>query len=248
MDFKKEITSITDGVISTQGKIMEIQQLCQSQINSINAGITIVSKKVVEQEEKIGEIAAENSALKKDVSTLKKEVESIKIRARQKNLMIYGIKEEAGETKPALKQKVCEIIKKFYGMASVIIIDLPTRLPPGAPLADSEKSRPVLVCFSLKSDRDSILYRKVPDCPIVVKADLPPETAAKRHILGKLTTWAKENNVKFRRTDHYVEMNTTRYNHLEAKDFLEAFADRRQSGGNNGSGSPMEVASKTVST
>ena len=121
-----------------------------------------------------------------------------------------------------------------------VSIELPSRLP----TKNHSKSGPVLVSFHLKSDRDSILYRKVPQgCPIVVKANLPPATAAKRRILGQLTRWAQDNNKKYKRTDHFVEINGSRFNHLEAKDFLAAHDDKRCSNPSkpgNANGSPMK--------
>ena len=99
-------------------------------------------------------------------------------------------------------------------------IDFPIRL--GAPPKDKHKIRPVLVSFVHQSDRNKILYRKHPECPITIKADLPPETAAKQQILGQLTRWAKGENIDVKRTVHYVEMKGARYNHIEAKEFLEA--------------------------
>ena len=84
----------------------------------------------------------------------------------------------------------------------------------------------MLVSFLYKSDRDSILYRKIPEgCPITVKADLPKTTAAKRQILGRLTRWAKDHNKNVKRTDHFVEVDGARFNHIEAYDFLKAFPD-----------------------
>ena len=101
-----------------------------------------------------------------------------------------------------------------------VSIELPYRLPTKEP----SNGRPVLVSFLQKSDRDSILYRKIPEkCPITVKADLPKATAAKRQILGRLTRWAKDQNKKVKRTDHFVEIDGVRLYPAEAQDFLKAF-------------------------
>ena len=215
-EFQKEILGLVKDLGGQIKEIVETQRSCNSQIAIINAGMSVATEKVLEHEVKFGEVIKELTSLKKANVSLKKELESLKIQARQKNIMIYGIKEEAGETKPALKRKVCELLISHYGMAEVSI-DLPTRIPPNAPPTDKTRSRPVLVSFAIKSDRDSVLFRKVSGCPYAVKAHLP-----------RLTSWAKENNVKYKGADHDVEMKNTSFYHEEAKDFLEALITGRE--------------------
>ena len=176
-------------------------------------------RKLISQGTLIAELQKEQSTQRETIKSLNFKLENAEIRARSKNIIIHGIKEDVNEAGPALKRKVCDSLNKHFGMASASI-DLPYRL--GASIKDKQKIRPVLVSFNYKSDRDKVLFRKSSNCPISVKADLPPETAAKRRILGQLTRWAQGENIKTKRTDHYVEMKGAKYNHIEAKEFLEA--------------------------
>ena len=180
----------------------------------------------VEKQKIAIQIASEESKnLKIAVESLEKKLETEEIRARIRNLVVHGVEEDAEETRPALQKEICQLLNKHYGMVDVSI-ELLYRLPTKNP----SKGKPVLVSFLRKSDRDSILYRKRPlGCPITVKADLPRETAAKRQILGRLTRWEEDQNKKVKRTDHFVEVDGARFNHLEAQDFLKAFPDYRPS-------------------
>ena len=127
------------------------------------------------------------------------------------------------------------------------MVDVPLELPSRLPTKDTANERPVLVSFIMKSDRDSHLYRKVPPgCPIMSRADLTPTTAAKRAILGQLTRWAKDNPEKVKivkRTDHYVELDGMRYNHIEAKDFMDAFPENSKSKSKKKSAKPNQPES-----
>ena len=179
---------------------------------------------IVQKHEVAIQIASEESkAIKIAVESWEKKLETLEIKARIRNLIVRGVEEDATETRPALQKEICQLLNKHYGMVD-ISIGLPYRLPTKNP----SRGKPVLVSFLRKSDRDSILYRKrPPGCPITVKADLPKETAAKRQILGRLTRWAKDQNKTVKRTDHFVEVDGTRFNYIEAQDFLKAFPNYR---------------------
>ena len=206
-------TTNAEIVIGLKNIVKETTETCVENLKTANECILTLTNKLAELERKvisqdiiIEELRKEQSSQKQTIESLNLKMENIEIRARSKNLILHGIKEEADEAGPALKRKIREVLNKHFGMATASI-DVPSRL--GAPPKDKRKIRPVLVSFNFKSDRDKILYRKFPDCPISVKADLPPETAAKQRILGQLTRWAREENIKTKRTDHYVESNIT---------------------------------------
>ena len=222
-NFVKAAGSLT----ATVQELANTVKLLQGHVNLQEAKMALVETSVLEVKADILEVKMIKLEQNKDISEINKKLETLEIRARSKNLKIYGMKEEASETRPALQRKISELLSKHYGMDSVPL-ELPSRLP----TKDTKKERPVLISFISKSDRDSILYRKAPPgCPIVVRADLPPATAAKRAILGQLTRWAKDNPDKVKktkRTDHFVEMDGTRFNHIEAKDFLDAFAKEKE--------------------
>ena len=223
LKFTGEIRNLVEALCANNAvlntKNVEATKGIIGSIESLGNTVALLSEKVESQAIALTDALAVQAAQKETIESLKIKLENAEIRARSKNLIFHGIKEEANEAGPALKRKISEVLNTHYGMASASI-DLPSRL--GAPPKDKFKIRPVLVTFSHKSDRDKILYRKVSNCPTTVKADLPPETASKRRILGQLTYWAKEQNIKARRTDHYVEIKGAKYNHIEAKEFLEA--------------------------
>ena len=233
-NFVKAAGSLT----TTVQELANTVKLLQGHVNLQDAKIALVETSVLEVKADILEVKMIKLEQNKDIKGLENKLETLEIRARTKNLKIYGMKEEATETRPALQRKICELLKEHYGMVN-ISLELPSRLP----TKDAKKERPVLVSFHSKSDRDSILYRKVPPgCPVVFRADLPPTTAAKRAVLGRLTRWAKDNPdkvKKIKRTDHFVELDGTRYDHVEAKDFLDAFPKRRQSEAEENPESPM---------
>ena len=232
-DFSKLAETLTASTL----KLTESVQQIKEKLNLQAAAVVSVETTVKEVKVDILEVKVTTLEQNNTIKELENKLETLEIRARSKNLKIYGVKEEATETRPALQRKISELLKEHYGMVN-IFLELPSRLP----TKDIKKERPVLVSFHSKSDRDFVLYRKVPPgCPVVFRADLPPTTAAKRSVLGRLTRWAKDNPdkvKKIKRTDHFVELDRTRYNHAEAKDFLDAFPKRRQSEA-NGNESPM---------
>ena len=255
--FNRAIQALTDDLVAKNAAVSEqltktVTKLLEDQtkkqldalekqtsvIEALNKNIAAVTKLTTINEAAIAENKEEINYCKKAIASLSRDLETLRIQAKSKNLIFYGVKELKGENRTSLKKKITEIIQQHYGLTG-IIIEFPFRL--GDPPKDKEKSWPVLVPFSLKSDRDAILYRKrPPGCPVSVKADLPKETAAKRSILGQLAGWAKDHNKNYKRTDHFVSIEGVRYNHIEAKDFLEAFPGHSLSESENSSGTPME--------
>ena len=205
---------------SVMEKICVIQELYKKQTSEMEIRMTALEGKIKKLETK--EIVPDDKTTSTAVESVKRELEKMKIEARSSNLIFHGVKEQLGETRISLKEEISRILNQHYGKPDAPF-DLPSRL--GIPTL---KSRPVKVTFTHKSDRDSILYRRYPGSPYSVKADVPPETAARRGILGRLTRWAKEKKMKHKRTDNFVEIEGVRYDPEEAKDFLDAHDDNRQ--------------------
>ena len=245
-DLAAKNAKVSEELTNTVVKLLEDQTKKQvealekqtSVIEALSKNIGAVNKLALLNESAIAENKEEISYCKAVIASLSRDLEDLRIQAKAKNLIFYGVKELEGENRAVLKKEIMKIIQQHYGLTGVII-EFPFRL--GDRPKDKEKSWPILVPFNLKNDKDAILYRKrPPGCPVSVKADLPKETAAKRSILGQLTGWAKDHNKKFRRTDHYVSIEGVRYNHVEAKAFLEAFPDHSLTENGNSSGTPME--------
>ena len=228
-NFKDEMLKSHDDAVSLYSNKVTLlgEQLLKANemIVILNNANALLYAKLTATEDLATKAIKKTEQQEQTIKTLEKELESLKIHVRSKNLIIHGVPEETGETRPALKKKISELLSTHCGKPD-ISFDIPTRI--GLTQKRKNSSRPVKMSFDRQSDRDSILFRKVYDCPIDVRADLPPETAAKRHILGRLTRWAKSNNIKqIRRTDFYVELDGTRFNHEEAKDFLDTADDNR---------------------
>ena len=214
-NMQKETVAIGARISEMYDKFIKTMGAMEIRISAIEEKIQKLETQEKEPEDEQG-----NNA----ILSIKKDLEAVKIQARSKNLIFHGVSEEAGETRAALKETITKILNHHYKQPSVLF-DLPTRL--GAASPKTTKNRPVIVTFALQSDRDSILYRRTPGCPVSVKEDVPPEVAAKRRILGRLTKWAKDNTKKYKRTNEYVEIEGVRYNPEEAQDFLDAHDDNR---------------------
>lgn len=229
---------VAKSLTESMQKMVDKLNLLTERVDAQDIHIRETQISLLETKTTILETKVEVVSQKSSTNALEKKLETLEIRARSKNLIVHGVEEKENETRPSLQREIRELLNKHYGLANASI-ELPSRLP----TKDNSTGRPLLVSFLLKSDRDSILYRTKPQgCPIVVKADLPPATAAKRRILGQLTRWAKDNPdkvKKWKRTDHFVELDGTRYNHEEAKDFIAAFADKRSSHHGKSKESPM---------
>ena len=111
-----------------------------------------------------------------------------------------------------------EIFQRHYGVQNPVFFD-PHRLkqPPGV-----KKPRAVKISFRTRDQRNAILFKRVKDrSPIIVKADLPPETARKQKIFAIFAKQAADDGRSYKRFDTHVIMEGKKYNFDDAKKYLE---------------------------
>ena len=130
-NLKKSMGEIVTETSERQIQILERQM---EMIDSLTRTVTKVKEQIEKHETEISDTQEILCHQKKAIESLKRKFETAEIRARSKNLIFHGIKEETGETRHALKRKICELVNMHYGMAGASI-DFPSRLgaPPKSP-------------------------------------------------------------------------------------------------------------------
>ena len=123
-NFTKVAGPLTASVL----ELAETVKLLKEKLNLQGAEVSLVKTSVLEVKASILEVKVNTTEQNKTIEEMEKKLETMEIRARSKNLKIYGMKEDDTETRPALQRKICELLNEHYGMANVFL-ELPSRLP-----------------------------------------------------------------------------------------------------------------------
>ena len=196
--------------------------------SSLSAQLAPISQGLKSHETQIAELSQKISALEQQaevnklnggadpeaINSLKRTILQLQIDARANNLILYGLEEKKIETTEYLRRKIIEIFSTYLGCNN-LSFDPPTRI------LSKSRPRPVKICFHIKQQRDSILFRKRTDFPYRIGADLPPEVAKMRGTFNDMVLWANQNRVPYKRTDTFVSLDGKKYDCEQAKKFLK---------------------------
>lgn len=210
---QNNFTIIRSEVKSLSTRIDEIKTECLKRIQEVEDRVAKLEKEI----KTVGATGL-NQEQEKELTSMKDALELLRIEARSNNLLIYGLAEKQGEVEDDITNDLTEIFQSHYGVQNPVFFD-PHRLkqPPGV-----KKPRAVKISFRTRDQRNAILFKRVKDrSPIIVKADLPPETANKQKIFAKFAKQAADDGRSYKRFDTHVIMEGKKYNFDDAKKYLE---------------------------
>lgn len=159
----------------------EMQQLfLKFKLELDNQTKEITSKLTEKFDEKLQPIVEENKKLKSEINYLEKKVAWLEKDKKRNNIIIFGV-EESEKSNNELIAKVTSEINKLQVKLSKHEINSAYRI--GKEVANSEKSRPIVVTLVNTWKRNEILNNKKRSKDIYISEDFPKDVLEKRRKL-----------------------------------------------------------------
>ena len=149
------------------------------------------------------------------IKTLRRENEFLKKKARENNVIFFGLKEKTDETNESLQE---ELVKKLQQAGiSNVSIDFVHRM--GAP--KQGKTRGIRMRLVKLSDKNRIIREKKNLKDIFAHEDLPPETLKVHKTIEALVKKLREKGQKAQNRGHFAIVDGQRVYHEEAEQMLK---------------------------